>query len=160
MSGGARGEKAPQDRTKRGGRRLPLIAGLAVLLLAGGGAGAWYAGLLPFGGGATAEARALPPVYVEVPDIVANLNTAARRQTFIKLRARLEVEGQANAAALQAAMPRLLDIFTTYLRETRPEELRGSAGTHRLREEMLARANIAAAPVRVTDVLFVEMVMQ
>ena len=56
----------------------------------------------------------------------------------------------------------------TYLRETRPEELRGSAGTHRLREELIARANIAVAPPtgsnqpapRVTDVLFVEILIQ
>ena len=65
-------------------------------------------------------------------------------------------------------MPRLLDLFTTYLREMRPEELRGSAGTHRLREELIARANLAAVPAarpgqpptRVADVLFVEILLQ
>jgi flagellar FliL protein len=57
-------------------------------------------------------------------------------------------------------MPRLLDLFATYLREMRPEELRGSAGTHRLREELLVRANLAVAPARVTDVLFVEILVQ
>jgi flagellar FliL protein len=72
----------------------------------------------------------------------------------------VEVAGPADAAALQAAMPRLVDLFTTYLREVRPEELRGSAGTHRLREELIARANIAAAPARVTDVLFTEILVQ
>ncbi|MFC7612060.1 flagellar basal body-associated FliL family protein [Teichococcus aestuarii] len=151
MSGGARGEKAPKEKTGGGRRKAVLLAAAAVLLLGGGGAGAWLGGLLPWpapwpGAAAPAEAKAAPPVFVEVPDIIANLNTAARRQTFIKLRAKLEVEGPAQAAALQASMPRLLDIFTTYLRETRPEELRGSAGTHRLREEMMARANVAASP--------------
>ena len=53
-----------------------------------------------------------------------------------------------------------MDLFTVYLREIRPEELRGSAGTHRLREELIARANIAAHPARVTDVLFQEILMQ
>jgi flagellar FliL protein len=57
-------------------------------------------------------------------------------------------------------MPRLLDLFQTYLREMRPEELRGSAGTWRLREELIARANIAIAPARVTDVLFTELLVQ
>jgi flagellar protein FliL len=42
----------------------------------------------------------------------------------------------------------------------RPEELRGSAGTQRLREELMARASIAVAPARVTDVLFVELLLQ
>ena len=65
-------------------------------------------------------------------------------------------------------MPRLLDLFQTHLREMRPEELRGSAGTQRRREELVARPNIAVAPPpgstqaapRITDVLFVEMLVQ
>ncbi len=32
--------------------------------------------------------------------------------------------------------------------------------THRLREELIARANVATRPARVTDVLFVEMLVQ
>ncbi|MCU0986234.1 MAG: flagellar basal body protein FliL, partial [Acetobacteraceae bacterium] len=31
---------------------------------------------------------------------------------------------------------------------------------HRLREELIARANVATRPARVTDVLFVEMLVQ
>ena len=42
----------------------------------------------------------------------------------------------------------------------RPEELRGSAGTYRLREELIGRANVAVAPARVVDVLFTEMLIQ
>jgi flagellar FliL protein len=83
-----------------------------------------------------------------------------RRPTFIRLRAKLEIARADEAAAVQAAMPRLMDMFQTYLREVRPEELRGSAGTHRLREELVARATLAAAPARVTDVLFLEMLVQ
>jgi flagellar protein FliL len=65
-----------------------------------------------------------------------------------------------DVAAVQAAMPRLLDLYATYLREMRPEELRGSAGTQRLREELIARASLAAAPARVPDVLFTEILLQ
>jgi flagellar FliL protein len=57
-------------------------------------------------------------------------------------------------------MPRIIDLFQTYLREMRPEELRGSAGTQRLREELVARANLVAAPARVVDVLFQEIIVQ
>ena len=57
-------------------------------------------------------------------------------------------------------MPRLQDIIQTYLREMRPEELRGSAGTYRLREELLVRANVAVAPAKISDVLFTQMLIQ
>jgi flagellar FliL protein len=42
----------------------------------------------------------------------------------------------------------------------RAEDLWGSMGTYRLREELIARADAAAAPARVADVLFVEMLVQ
>ncbi|MFN6953944.1 MAG: flagellar basal body-associated FliL family protein [Acetobacteraceae bacterium] len=95
-----------------------------------------------------------------MPDITTNLAAPGRRAVFIRLKARLEVNGQQDAAAVTAAMPRIVDLFQTYLREMRPEELRGSAGTQRLREELVARANLVAAPARVVDVLFQEIIVQ
>ncbi|GAA0567389.1 hypothetical protein GCM10009416_01760 [Craurococcus roseus] len=147
---------------KRRGKLLLVAAPL--VLLGAGGAGAWFAGLVP-GFKATeaasiAGAPAEKPVFVDMPDIVANLNAPGRRSSYIKLRSKLEVAGAADARALQEAMPRLQDLFTTYLREVRPEELRGSAGTYRLREELMVRAGLAAPPARVTDVLFVELLVQ
>lgn len=155
---------------RRSRKKLALLA-LPVLLL-GGGAGLWFSGVLPGASAPPAQEEATydpaeaglsargPAVFVTMPDITANLNAPGRRPVFIRLRSQIEVQGQADADALRAAMPRLLDLFTTYLREVRPEELRGSAGTHRLREELIARANIAASPVRVTDVLFTEILVQ
>jgi len=165
---GAKPEKQEGDEgapPKKGKKKLVLM--LLPLLLIGGGAAAFFAGLLPFGKKAEPLSAEAPPerenrqpVFVQMPEIVANLNTQGRRTAFIRLRSQVEVAGPSDAAALTAAMPRLVDLFTTYLREMRPEELRGSAGTHRLREELIARANIAAAPARVTDVLFTEIIVQ
>jgi len=158
---------------KKGGKKKLLLILLPLLLLIGVGAGLWFTGILPklLGMGPppeeTTEAAAepappprSPPAFVDLPEIVANLNVPGRRASFVRLRAKLEITRAEDTAAVQAAMPRLQDLFQTYLREVRPEELRGSAGTHRLREELIARANLAAAPARVTDVLFVEMLVQ
>ncbi|KAA5611149.1 flagellar basal body protein FliL [Rhodovastum atsumiense] len=101
------------------------------------------------------------PVFVELPEMISNLNVMpGRRASFVKLRARLELARAEDGATVTAVMPRLLDLFQTYLREMRPEELRGSMGTWRLREELIARANLAVAPARVTDVLFTELLVQ
>jgi flagellar FliL protein len=70
------------------------------------------------------------------------------------------VRGAEDERAVRAAMPRLQDLFQTYLRDMRAEDLRGSMGTYRLREELIARADVAAAPAHVADVLFVEMLVQ
>ena len=100
------------------------------------------------------------PSFVELPEIVANLNAGARKPVYVKLQVRLEMSRAGDEAAVKAVMPRLLDLFQTYLREMRPEELRGSAGSYRLREELTGRANIALAPIRVLNVLFTEMLIQ
>ena len=117
------------------------------------------------GGAAHGEAHAEAkgekgPLFMDLPDIVANLNGGPRRATFVKLKAKLELSRPEDQATLTAAMPRVLDLFQGYLREMRPDELRGTAGTYRLREELLARTNLAAPPARVVAVLFTEMLVQ
>ena len=72
----------------------------------------------------------------------------------------LVVSLQTHAAKVQAAMPRIVDNLQGYLRELRPEELKGSAGAYRLKEEMLTRINLAVAPARVNAVLFKELQVQ
>ncbi len=163
-------EPADAKKAKGGKRKLILLA--VPLLLAAIGAGLWFTGILPHLLGmdpkpppaaAAAEkalAEAPPPVFVEMPEMIANLNAGARKTSYVKLRARIEVAKQEEVAAVQAAMPRLQDLFQTYLREMRPEELRGSIGTWRLREELIARASLAVAPVKVIDVLFIELLIQ
>ena len=153
---------------RQGGGKRKLILLAAPVLTVALGAGLWFSGVLPrlFGHGeaahseAQAEAKSAPPVFFELPEMIANLNGNPRRPSYLKLQAKLELSRKEDAATVQAAMPRLLDLFQTYLREMRPEELRGSAGTHRLREELIARANLAAAPARITDVLFTEILVQ
>jgi flagellar FliL protein len=186
----AAGDDAESQPAKKGGKKKLIVLVALELLLAGAGAGLWFGGILPpllgMGkkadphaaedaghaagdgkGDAKADGKAVPkpdakplPVFMDLPEIIANLNAGPRRNSFIKLRPKLELARAEDEAAIKAAMPRLMDLFQTYLREMRPEELRGSAGTYRLREELLARANIAVAPARIVDVLFPEIIVQ
>jgi flagellar protein FliL len=143
-------------------RKLILLAAPLLVLLIGGGL--WFTGMLPFGGKkhdhVVEEKKTEAPSYVDLPEMIANLNSNARRPSYIKLSARIEVPKAADVEKVKAAMPRMQDLMQTYLREMRPEELRGSAGTYRLREELLARANTAVAPANISDVLFTQMLVQ
>ncbi len=145
-----------------------LLLAVPVLLIAAG-AGGWFSGVIPkmMGQGAAPRqagagktAAVAPPVYVDVPEIVSNLNVPGKRPSYMKVHAKLELSSADDQAAVAAAMPRIQDLFQTYLRDMRPEELRGSEGSYRLREELIGRASLAAAPARVTDVLFVEMIIE
>jgi flagellar FliL protein len=54
----------------------------------------------------------------------------------------------------------VLDAFQIYLRELRPEDLEGSAGILRVKEELLRRINLAIQPPLATDILFKEVIIQ
>ncbi|MDE2005450.1 MAG: flagellar basal body-associated FliL family protein [Rhodospirillales bacterium] len=154
---------APPEKGKGGGKRKLVMLGAPVLLLAALGAGGWFSGLLPHllgMGGKPGKAKPAPPVFVDLPDMIANMNTDPSRPRYIKLKARIEVAAGKDADAVHALMPRLVDLFQTYLREVRPGDLRGAMGTYRLREELIARADVAIAPARIRDVLFVQMIVQ
>lgn len=156
-------EEKPAKKAGKG--KLILIAVPVVLLLAG--AGLWFTGILPHMLGmdkqeekAGEAAKAVPPSYLDIPEMIANLNNNMHKVAYVKLSARVEIPKPEDVEKVKAALPRLQDMMQTYLREMRPEELRGSAGTYRLREELLVRANVAVAPAKVSDVLFTQLLVQ
>ena len=95
-----------------------------------------------------------------LPDMVMNSQSADGRPTFLKLKLTLEMQDAGVASHLQEEMPRLQDMFTGFVRELRPEDLSGSAGTYQLRAEILRRVNLIAAPGKVDAVLIEEMLVQ
>ncbi len=99
-------------------------------------------------------------VYYNLPGFVVNLPATAGRTSFLKLALSLELDSAADVASVQAVMPRIVDNVQTYLRELRPDDLRGTAGLSRLRKELLARVTAAAPLAKVNDVLLQELLLQ
>lgn len=151
-------------------KMLMFVVAPALLVLVGGGAGAYFflfAGedVPPEGEhGAAAVAEAEHPVFYDVPEILVNLATSGDKPAYLKLTVSLEIKAAPDdpepTKALEAIVPRVIDQFQTYLRELRVEDLSGSAAMFRLKEELLRRVNLAAEPVHVEDVLFKEMIVQ
>jgi flagellar FliL protein len=144
-----------------------LMIALPVLLLvvAGGGAGAYF--FLFKKSDKTAVAKAddvplTPPkvAFSDMQDILVNIQSNDGTPAYLKLGVSLELDDDAQKAALTPLMPRITDQFQAYLRELRLDDLKGSAGVLRLKEELLRRVNVAAAPYKVRDVLLKEMIVQ
>ena len=98
-------------------------------------------------------------VFYTLPDILVNMQTADGHPTFLKLKLTFELPDQETADALTPAMPRLTDMFQTFLRELRPEDLSGSQGSFQLRQEIQRRVNLTMAPAHVNAVLIEEMLI-
>ena len=136
-----------------------VVAALAVL---GVGAATWFFFFRHSSDEMHAEALPpKPPAFVEVPDMLVNLITGpGERVQYLKVKVVLEVKEERQIEDIKPTMPRVTDIFQTYLRELGPSDLNGSAGMFRLKEELTRRVNASIAPNRVTAVLFKEIVIQ
>jgi len=174
--GAAVGEPAGKKRLST--RKLIMFVGLPALLIVGGLAGAFFGGLI---GGGDAEEPAVveaaqsaegeaaeggaagggtQSVFYDLPEMLVNLNTGGRASSFLKIQVSLELANPTAVTQVEQVLPRIVDNFQVYLRELRPEELSGSTGVYRLKEELLVRVNTAAQPARVRDILFKEVLIQ
>ena len=162
-----------EDSEKSGGtKKVLIIVAVFLLLVVGGFAGAYFTGLLDpviawITGGEVEKKpeeekkeASINAVFFPLEEIIVNLNTGGRKSTFLKVKVNLELADAGDIKRIEAVMPRIMDNFQVYLRELRIEDLKGSAGMYRLREELLTRVNLAAAPAKVNDVLFKEMLVQ
>ena len=139
-----------------------IIAAAAVVLCLVIGAGTWFLFFRHHGDDQHAEAPPpKPPAFVDVPEMLVNLVGApGERVQYLKVKVVLEVKEEKQVEAIKPAMPRVTDIFQTYMRELRPVDLNGSAGLFRLKEELTRRVNAVVAPSEVSAVLFKEIVVQ
>jgi flagellar FliL protein len=155
---------AEPEARRFGGKKIVLFIVLPIIVLVAAAVAVFTTGiadkLLGHGEDSERAAPVKPSVFFDMPEILVNLNSAGRRVTFLKLTVSLELTDPQDLPKMQLLVPRLQDSFQVYLRELRIEDLRGSAGVYRLREDLLARVNEAAKPVKVKDVLFREMLVQ
>jgi flagellar protein FliL len=176
------GEEASGEA--KAGRKLPskklmMIGGAVLLLFGGGGAGYWFMSkgkpaqqaVAPAQGeqarapsaAAPAGGPKRPSAFLDLPEMTVNLAAGGGqqdRQQFLRMKIALEVAEQKVATDIQPMLPRVVDTFQVFMRELRPQDLEGSAGLYRLKEEMTRRVNVAVYPSRVDAILFKELMVQ
>lgn len=101
-----------------------------------------------------------PPYFVDLPDMLVNLNANGKRPVFLKTKIIVEVAEPGDIDAVKHVMPLVLDGVLMYLRELRPENIAGSAGMYRLRQDLVARIAAPSYPAKIKDVLFKELLVQ
>jgi len=161
-------------RKKFSGKKLVLFVVLPLLLAGGAAAAIYFTGALDLLLGLTEPekvddmsaheeeqaAHVDVPVFYDLPPMLVNLSTGGKRPSFLKISIALQLAKAEDTAAIEHVLPRIVDQFQVYLRELRPEDLKGSAGVYRLRQELLTRIAAAAFPLKAKDVLFKEILIQ
>ncbi len=154
----------PQDAAPKKKSKLPIIIGLVLaLILGGGGFYATFSGMIL---APTTEDHAedgpdvspLPDIaFVPVETVVISLGAAAN-DSHLRMTSQLEV-AKAYTAEVELLMPRILDVLNGYLRAVEVAQLENPSALVRLRAQMLRRIQIVTGEGRVRDLLITEFVL-
>lgn len=157
-------EDAPAKKSK-----MPIILGLVMALVGGGGGFlAVQMGLIGGGGDTHAEdAHAeegidevmplTPASFVPLDTIVVNLpNQSGYR--LLRFTAQVEV-APAYVADVESIKPRIVDVLNSYLRAVDIVDLEDPTALVRLRSQMLRRVQVVTGEGRVSDLLIMEFVL-
>ena len=162
------------EKKKMSGKKMIMIIVPVLLLLVGGGAAYMFMGgdseevhvdehgnpiAAAVEGHEDEEGEPLERLFYDIEPMLVNLTSAGGKSAYLKLSVTLEVDKQSAIQELEMNLPRIVDNFQVYLRELRLEDINGSAGMFRLKEELLIRVNETIYPTRVNDVLFKEMLI-
>ncbi len=148
-------EAAPVRKPRK--KRLAIL-GLVVVLLGGGGAGAWFLSQ----GDSPKEAPApKAPVFLPLETFTINLQGDGH---YLQIDITLQVADQAQIDIIKAYMPRVRSRLLSLLSSKQAEELASTEDKKKLAQEILAQVKLPfdpkGKPQQVDDVLFTSFVIQ
>jgi flagellar FliL protein len=174
---GEGGEAVAEGGKKKLPMKLMIIAVVAVVFLAGGGATGYLLFLKPKhapvkvaevkpkakkkekgkdakpeeGMGKTSDGPN-GVTYYAFPTVLSDMQGADGRPGQVKLDMTFELANVDVADTINENMPRVKDMLQTFLRELRPEDISGSEGDFRLRQELMRRVNLIIAPAQINTI--------
>lgn len=157
------------EKNQGGGSKVIIIIGFLFLLILGGALAFLF--LTP--AGQAIIGKDVPGNEIEakkydlqnlsfstMPEILLNLRSVDGRQVFLKATFVIEASSPKIIEKIDKLKPMLIDRYQTYLRELDIDDIRGSAGIERIRQELVTRTNALIAPDKVNNVLFNEFLVQ
>ena len=154
----------PQGKlaAKLAGKMKYIIIAAVVLVLAGAGTGLYFMGFFTVHKSYETSMQ-LPgaPVYYEMKTMTVNLKPSAQRaRPFIRLTLQVELQGESAKKAFIDNETKIVDTMQTHLRGVQYEELNGTEGTERLREDLTIIINRIIQPERAITVLYKDIFMR
>ena len=144
---------------------IALIIGVGAYSLLGGQTNSIIAFAINGGNGDSANSSApalknQSAYYIALPTLTVNLINNNGQDAFLKVVPILEFDEKGLNEVVAERRPKIVDSFTSLMRNLRITDLKGSAGTQLLREELTKRANIALHPHRINNIRFEEILVQ
>lgn len=155
-------EDEPQEIAPKKRSKLPIILGLVLFaVLGGGGFYAVYSGLIlgpPVDHATEAEVAPLPEIaFLPVDPLTITIGAGAEMR-HLRFVSQIEV-AKDHAEEVALLMPRILDVLNGYLHAIDPAELEDPSALVRVRAQILRRIQIVTGEGRVRDLLITEYIL-
>ncbi len=157
------GKDAQAEKKDKGKKLIVMIAGVLVVILAGGTTTYFLGYLDPIlgtkPGKQLAELSLGSPTTHELPRFKADLKTGRCRAPSLRTVIVISLNSQ-HLSALQESETKVLDQVQMHLRDQERQDLVGKAGTDNLRFDITNIINNIMAPAQISTVLFKEFLLQ
>ncbi len=157
-----------EPETAKSSRRPLIISLILFLVAAGGGFYATSSGQLSLASilgdskdstEKQAKVAAAPALaFLPVGEIVVPLGPDAQAK-YLLFTSEIEVSSE-DTEQLQSMLPRIRDLFNTYLRAVEARDLEQPDATMRLRDQLLRRLRAITAPLSPRDILFTSFILR
>ena len=157
------GKDAQAEKKDKGKKLIVMIAGVLVVILAGGTTTYFLGYLDPIlgtkPGKQLAELSLGSPTTHEFPRFKADLKTGRCRAPSLRTVIVISLNSQ-HLSALQESETKVLDQVQMHLRDQERQDLVGKAGTDNLRFDIANIINNIIAPAQISTVLFKEFLLK
>ena len=93
-------------------------------------------------------------IFYDLPEVDVRLSNVPGKDQVVKIKLSIELSKMEDITIIEALSAKLTDAVIAHTVELMPEEIDGSEGIYWLREELLYRMNLIAAPVKISNLNF------
>jgi flagellar FliL protein len=151
--------------------RMILIIVVAVVALALGVGGGWLAGTMlappvekpvgkPTAPKVPDDKNPNADLFYDLPEVLVALHDSGQGALLLKFGISVESPSIEDLGQVKQFVPRVLDVFQTYIRTLDVKDLRGRRNLEKFREGLRQRIETATKPAKVTRVLFRDLTVQ
>lgn len=100
----------------------------------------------------TEEEKKQSIIFYDLPEITAPIRNMQGENDIVSIKLGIELSNPEDVKKIEVLLPRIYDIILAHTRELRTEEVTGSEGLYWLKQELLYRLKLAAAPIKIENI--------
>lgn len=93
-------------------------------------------------------------IFYDLPEISTQIKTHDGSKEIVHIKISIELSKMEDIKTIEALLPRFNDIIINHTSELTSDEINGANGLYWLKEELLYRINLVAAPIKIENLNF------